>query len=77
MALTQRGLNATLAGCLIEDCTMAARVTFPGITHDPNVMGGKACVRGLRVTVGMVLGLLAAGRTPAEIVEAYPVLGAR
>ena len=45
-----------------------------GITHDPNVMGGKACIRGLRVTVGTVLGLLSAGRSPAEIVEAYPYL---
>lgn len=33
------------------------------ITFDPAVMGGKACVRGLRVTVGMILNLLAAGRS--------------
>ena len=44
------------------------------ITHDPNVMGGKPCIRGLRVTVGTVLGLLASGRGPDEIVEAYPYL---
>ena len=44
------------------------------ITLDPTVMGGKACVRGLRVTVGTVLGLLAAGRSPDEIIEAYPYL---
>ncbi len=31
------------------------------ITHDPAVMGGKACIRGMRVTAGMVVGLLAAG----------------
>ena len=42
------------------------------ITLDPAVMGGKACVRGLRVTVGMVLGLLAAGRSREEILQAYP-----
>ena len=53
---------------------MTARGAFAGITHDPNVMGGKACIRGLRVTVGTVLGLLAAGRSPAEIIEAYPYL---
>lgn len=47
---------------------------FERITFDPSVMGGKACIRGLRVTVGMVLGLLAAGRTRAEILEAYPYL---
>ncbi len=44
------------------------------ITIDPAVMGGKACIRGMRVTVGTVVGLLAAGRSPDEIVEAYPYL---
>ena len=44
------------------------------ITIDPGVMGGKACIRGMRVTVGMVIGLLAAGRSQAEILEAYPYL---
>ncbi|MYA00531.1 MAG: DUF433 domain-containing protein [Chloroflexi bacterium] len=44
------------------------------ITVDPNVMGGKACIRGMRVTVGTVVGLLAAGRSASEILEAYPYL---
>jgi uncharacterized protein (DUF433 family) len=44
------------------------------ITLDPAVMGGKACIRGLRVTVGTILGLLAAQRTPEEILKAYPYL---
>jgi uncharacterized protein (DUF433 family) len=44
------------------------------ITFDPNVMGGKPCIRGLRVTVGTLVGLLAAGRSPAEILELYPYL---
>jgi uncharacterized protein (DUF433 family) len=44
------------------------------ITLDPAVMGGKACVRGLRVTVGTIVGLLAAGRTRDEILKAYPYL---
>lgn len=44
------------------------------ITLDPSVMGGKACIRGLRVTVGNVLGLLAAGRLREEILRAYPYL---
>ena len=44
------------------------------ITFDPAVMGGKACIRGLRVTVGTVVGLLAAGRSPEEILKAYPYL---
>jgi len=44
------------------------------ITLDPAVMGGKACIRGLRVTVGTVVGLLAVGRSPEEILQAYPYL---
>lgn len=44
------------------------------ITMDPAVMGGKACIRGLRVTVGMVLGLLAEGRSREEILNAHPYL---
>jgi uncharacterized protein (DUF433 family) len=44
------------------------------ITFDPNVMGGKPCIRGLRVTVGAVVGLLAAGRSIQEILTAYPYL---
>ena len=39
------------------------------ITLDPDVMGGKPCIRGLRVTVAMVLGLLAAGRSRDEILR--------
>lgn len=46
------------------------------ITLDPAVMGGKPCIRGLRVTVGTVVGLLAAGRSREEILEAYPYLEA-
>src|SRR3954462_10996713 len=44
------------------------------ITHDPAVMGGKPCIRGLRVTVGTVLGLLAAGQSRERILQAYPYL---
>ena len=46
------------------------------ITFDPAVMGGKPCIRGLRVTVGMIVGLIAAGRTRAEILQLYPYLEA-
>jgi uncharacterized protein (DUF433 family) len=48
--------------------------SFPRITLDPDVMGGKACIRGLRVTVATVVGLLAAGRSADEILGAYPYL---
>jgi uncharacterized protein (DUF433 family) len=44
------------------------------ITLDPAVMGGKACIRGLRVTVGTIVGLVAAGRSREEILKAYPHL---
>jgi uncharacterized protein (DUF433 family) len=44
------------------------------ITLDPDVMGGKPCIRGLRVTVGTILGLLASGHAEEEILAAYPYL---
>lgn len=48
--------------------------TVTQITHDPNVMGGKPCIRGLRVTVGTVVGLVASGHAPSDIVRLYPYL---
>ena len=44
------------------------------ITHNPEVMGGRPCIRGLRVTVGTVLGLLASGHSRDEILKAYPYI---
>jgi uncharacterized protein (DUF433 family) len=44
------------------------------ITLDPQVMGGKPCIRGLRVTVGTVVGLVASGLSFDNIIEAYPYL---
>lgn len=46
------------------------------ITSDPAVMGGRPCIRGMRITVGTVVGLLAAGRTADDILAAYPYLEA-
>ena len=46
------------------------------ITYDPRVMGGKPCIRGMRVTVGAVLGLLADGMTQEQILSDYPYLEA-
>ena len=46
------------------------------ITFDPAVMGGRPCIRGLRVTAGTVVGLLAAGKTKAGILQLYPYLEA-
>ena len=44
------------------------------ITFNPSVMGGKPTIRGLRVTVGMIVGIIAAGHSNKEILEAYPYL---
>ena len=46
------------------------------ITRNPEVMGGKPCLRGMRVTVGTVVGLVASGHTSAEILAAYPYIEA-
>ncbi len=46
------------------------------ISMDPEVMGGKPCIRGTRVTVGTLVGLFAAGRSAEEILDAYPYVNA-
>lgn len=44
------------------------------ITMDPAVMGGKPCIRGMRVTVGTIVGLMAAGKAIEEVLAAYPYI---
>jgi uncharacterized protein (DUF433 family) len=44
------------------------------ITFDPDVKGGRACIRGMRITVSLILNLVANGMTRDEILEAYPYL---
>ncbi len=46
------------------------------ITFDSRVMGGKPCIRGMRVTVGMIVGLRTAGYSTEQIMAAYPYLEA-
>ena len=46
------------------------------ITFDPKIMGGRACIRGMRITVALVLNLLAGGMTNEEIIRDYPYLEA-
>lgn len=46
------------------------------ITFNPAVMGGKPCIRGMRVTVGTIVGLVATGHTKADILKLYPYLEA-
>jgi uncharacterized protein (DUF433 family) len=48
--------------------------TLDRITLDPRQMGGRPCIRGMRVTVGSVVGLIGAGRTIDEVLAAYPYL---
>jgi uncharacterized protein (DUF433 family) len=47
---------------------------FDRITQQPDVMGGKACIRGMRVTVSNVVGQIGAGRTVDELLADYPYL---
>ncbi len=44
------------------------------VTHSPEVMGGKPCLRGMRVTVGTVVGLLATGKSHHDILTDFPYL---
>jgi uncharacterized protein (DUF433 family) len=44
------------------------------ITQNPQVMGGKPCIRGMRVTVGMLVGQIGAGRSIEELLTDYPYL---
>ncbi|MGH8162511.1 MAG: DUF433 domain-containing protein [Gammaproteobacteria bacterium] len=47
---------------------------FHRIVQDPAIMGGKPCIRGRRVTVGMIVGQIGAGRSIEELLEDYPYL---
>jgi len=47
---------------------------FDRITFDPNVMGGRACIRGMRITVSLIVNLVANGMSIEDIIEAYPYL---
>jgi uncharacterized protein (DUF433 family) len=48
--------------------------TLDRITQDPGVMGGKPCIRGMRMTVGMIVGQIAAGATLPQLLTEYPYL---
>lgn len=50
------------------------RVLFDRITFNPQVMGGRACVRGMRIPVSLVISLVANGMDTEEIIEEYPAL---
>jgi uncharacterized protein (DUF433 family) len=48
--------------------------TLDRISFNPAVMGGKPCIRGMRVTVGMVVGLIASGKSTEQVLALYPYL---
>jgi uncharacterized protein (DUF433 family) len=54
----------------------ATRTRFDRITFDPNIMGGRACIRGMRITVSLLVNLVANGMSTDEIVREYPDLEA-
>ena len=75
------GPPRTLARCGHSVKTLGVLPGYPScmntdllkrITRDPAVMGGRPCIRGMRVTVGTLVGLLAAGKTVEQILTAYP-----
>lgn len=53
---------------------MEENMLFERITFEPQIMGGRACIRGMRITVSLVLSLVANGMNNTEIIEAYPYL---
>lgn len=53
---------------------MEAMQTLDRITRNPEIMGGRPCIRGMRVTVGTIVGLVAAGHSSKEVLQAYPYL---
>lgn len=61
-------------GCVLHPGFESLMIELTRITLDPAVMGGKPCIRGMRVTVGTIVGLLAAGRSRQDILNAYPYL---
>ena len=69
-----RTLGASMIGhrrCIVISSAMFG---FDRITHDPDILGGKACVRGMRISVSLIVNLVANGMIVEEIVDEYPDL---
>ena len=49
---------------------------FDRLTSDPNILGGKVCIRGMRISVSLIVNLVANGMTTGEILDEYPDLEA-
>lgn len=70
-----------MQGNNVESCFLMARpsdkidnMKLTRITLDPNVMGGKPCIRGMRITAGMIVGMLASGHSKEDVLARYPYL---
>lgn len=70
-AAGDRGLGSVDVG----ENRMKLDIEFNRITFEPGKMGGRACIRGLRITVGLVVSLVAEGVPWEEILNDYPDLG--
>ncbi len=57
-----------------EDKKAKAMSPFDRITFDPQIMGGRACIRGMRIPVSVIVGQIASGATVEEILKGYPEL---
>ena len=59
---------------MLEGTNTLTVIDFNRITFNPRVMGGRACIRGMRLTASLIVNLVADGMTPAEIIKEYPEL---
>ncbi len=63
-------IDAAISGFPIQ----SAMQNLTRITRNPEIMGGKPCIRGIRVTVGTIVGLMASGHSANDILKAHPYL---
>lgn len=70
------GFDSSASGCQFIGSLMGSVLVrhLHRITFDPQVMGGRACVRGMRVPVSLVVNLVADGMRTEDIIEHYPYL---
>ena len=57
-----------------RDLLLVTEIMFDRITFDPQIMGGRACVRGMRITISLIVNLVANGMTTSDILKEYPDL---
>ena len=67
-------LSSKSTGAIAAYTRQVTAAQFDRITVDPDVLGGKPCIRGLRISVGMIVQMVAAGKSAAQIVDEYPYL---